>query len=199
MSAWERARNIPWDRMPQDGSNLDEQKERIFRELQRETIEEELMLQERNRQTVSEGEEQEGAKKFQTKVPYSNMQALRQFAFGATIGSVTGTMFGFMDGMRQAAESTTLAKASNAAKGKFIFQGTSRSAFLFGGFFGGFQVVKYGIMVLFEPGEIAEIVGAGALSLGALAYKPAYRASMPYAAMLVIMDGAQLYMRKTGG
>lgn len=202
MSAWERARNIPWDRIPQDGSNLEEQKERIFRELQRETIEDELSSQDRQKYSVTakEGEdtEQKQSKSlFQTKIPYSTMELLRQAAFGGTIGSITGAVFGFMDGMRAAGESQVLLKASNAAKGRFIFQGTSRSAFLFGSFFGGFHVVKYGVRVVADPGEIPEMIVAGALSMGALAYKPSFRPSMPYAAMLIFMDGVNFVMRQS--
>ena len=47
-----------------------------------------------------------------------------------------------MDSIKQAQESTILKRASNSAKGRFILQGTSRSAFIFGSFFGAFQVVS---------------------------------------------------------
>jgi len=214
MSAWERARNIPWDKIPSDGSNLDEQKERIFRELQRETIEDELRLQDKRLQIQQQDDQhgdgmaavtkdsttKQGSAKpfFQTAIPYSNMELLRQAAFGGTIGSITGAVFGFMDGMRTAASdtNTVLTKASNSAKARFIFQGTSRSAFLFGAFFGGFHVLKYSTRVLMDPGEVPEILVAGAVSMGALAYKPAYRPSMPYAGMLILMDGIQFFMRQ---
>ena len=206
MSAWERARNIPWDRIPQDGSNLEEQKERIFLELQRETIEDELRSQERYHAVpVVEGETEAATttttnnnnnNRFKTKIPFSTMELLRMGAFGATIGSITGAVFGFMDGMRGAQESTVLLNASNVAKSRFILQGTTRSAALFGGFFGGFQIVKYGLRVTADPGEVAETALAGVVSLGALMYRPAFRASLPYATMLVVMDGVQIFMRR---
>lgn len=201
MSAWERARNIPWDRIPQDGSNLEEQKERIFRELQRETIEDELRSQERHHAVpVVEGEAEAATTvsndRFKSKIPFSTMELLRMGAFGATIGSITGAVFGFMDGMRGAQESTVLLNASNVAKSRFILQGTTRSAALFGGFFGGFQIVKYGLRVTADPGEVAETAVAGVVSLGALMYRPAFRASLPYATMLVVMDGVQIFMRR---
>lgn len=204
MSAWERARHIPWDRIPQDGSNLEEQKERIFRELQRETIEDELRSQERLDNVSPTLTSEDGtivakpsssAAAASNRIPYSTMELLRRAAFGGTIGSITGAVFGFMDGMRAAGESQVLIKASNAAKLRFLVQGTTRSAALFGGFFGGFHVLKYGIRVAADPGEVSEIVGAGMVSLGALVYKPTYRASLPYAGMLIAMDCAQLYMR----
>ena len=223
MSAWERSRHIPWDRIPQDGSDLEAQRERIFRELQRETIEDELRSQERNlpggdaaasaqgapgagvdgadgavAATDADGKTENKASggMFKTKIPYSNMEMLRQAAFGGTIGCITGSVFGFMDGMRQAGTDPVLAKASGAAKGKFVLQGTSRSAAVFGGFFGGFQVVKYGVRVVADPGEVPEILLAGAVSMGALASRPNLRPSMPYAAMLVGMDGLQMVMRE---
>jgi hypothetical protein len=104
-----------------------------------------------------------------------------------------------MDSMRVAGESKVLVNASNAAKARFLMQGTTRSAALFGGFFGGFHVMKYGIQVAVDPGEVGEIVGAAALSLGALMYKPAYRPSLPYAAMLIAMDSVQMFMKSGGG
>jgi hypothetical protein len=198
MSSWERARYIPWDRIPEDGTDIDTKKERIFRELQRETIQDELLQQERQHaveQTGGSGQEAAGTTK--TKIPYSGMELLRQAAFGGCIGSITGAVFGFMDGMRSAGESKVLLKASNMAKVRYLMQGTSRSATVFGVFFGGFHVIKYGLRVAFDPGDIAEMGIGGAVSLGALASRPAYRASMPYAAMLVGMDGFNHFMKKT--
>jgi hypothetical protein len=223
MSAWERARHIPWNKIPSveqvSGSTLESEKERIFRQLQRETIEDEMYGQERDSSlrlktptstsTTSDGEagtnngtdivaSQEHAAVIQAKpFPFSSMELLRRAAFGMTIGSITGAVFGFMDGMRTvAAENTVLTKASQSAKVRYVLQGTSRSAFVFGGFFGGFQSVKYGIRVAFnDPSEVVEIVGAAALSMGALYSRPAYRAAAPYAFMLVAMDCAQLFMR----
>lgn len=120
----------------------------------------------------------------------------KQMAFGACIGGITGSVFGFMDGMRTAGESPVLKNASNMAKGKYLLQGTTRSATVFGVFFGGFHTLKYGIKCNLDPGEFAEIGMAGAISMGALMYKPAYRASMPYASMLIIMDSVHIIMRQ---
>jgi hypothetical protein len=196
MSSWERARYIPWDRIPEDGTDIDTKKERIFRELQRETIQDELLQQERHAvEPTGSGQEAAGITK--TKIPYSNMELMRQAAFGGCIGSITGAVFGFMDGMRSAGESSVLLKASNMAKGRYLMQGTTRSATVFGVFFSGFHVVKYGLRVALDPGDIAEIGLAGAVSMGALMSRPAYRASVPYAAMLVGMDGVNHVMRKT--
>ncbi|GKY92404.1 hypothetical protein MPSEU_000211000 [Mayamaea pseudoterrestris] len=195
MSAWERSRHIPWSRIPQQGSNLEQQREQIFRQLQREAIEEELRLQERHQGAPTTAEDGT-AKHVPTKVPYSTMEMLRFAAFGGTIGAITGTVFGFMDSLRSAGESSVLVNASNQAKGRYILQGTSRSAFTFGAFFGGFQVAKYGIRTAVDPGEIAEIGLAAAASLGVLASRPNARPYMPYAFMLIGMDAVQLYMRK---
>lgn len=116
------------------------------------------------------------------------------FSFSKT-GAVTGSVFGFMDGMRSSAESPVLQKASNMAKGKYILQGSSRSASMFGAFFGGFHVVKYGLRVWADPGEYAEVTVAGVITLGSLMVKPVTRPSIPYAAMLIFMDGIHIYMR----
>jgi len=66
----------------------------------------------------------------------------------------------------------------------------------FGLFFGGFHCLKYGIRVVGDPGQVSEIFGAGVLSVGAMMVKPATRASIPYAGMLVAMDSFSLYMRE---
>ena len=195
MSSWERSRHIPWSRIPQDGSNLEQQRERIFRELQREAIEEELRLQERHHMSPTTTEDGT-AHHAPTKIPYSTMEMLRFAAFGGSIGCITGSVFGFMDSMRTAGESSVLVNASNQAKGRYILQGTSRSAFTFGAFFGGFQVVKYGLRTTIDPGEVAEIGLAAVASLGVLVSRPNSRPYMPYAFMLIGMDAVQLYMRK---
>ncbi|CAB9505487.1 expressed unknown protein [Seminavis robusta] len=199
MSSWDRARFIPWSRIPQDGADLDGQKERLFRELQRETQQTELSLQERNpaipsTTTTTDDATTNAAKS--TKVPYSHMELLRQAAFGACIGSITGCVFGFMDGMRTAGQSDVLQKASNMAKFRYLMQGTTRSGSVFGAFFGGFHVVKYGLRTTLDPGEAGEIVISGAVSMGALMSKPAFRPFMPYGSMLIIMDIAHIVMRE---
>jgi hypothetical protein len=131
-----------------------------------------------------------------TAIPYSTAELIRQTAFGVCMGSITGAVFGFMDGIKHAGESDVLKKASNAAKGKFILQGTSRAGFMFGGFFGGFHMTKYGIHVLADPGDYAEIALAGSLSMGVMALRPITRASLPYAAMLIAMDTFHIYFNK---
>ena len=75
------------------------------------------------------------------KVPFDTGDLLKMAAFGGTIGSITGAVFGFMDGMRTAGESVVLQKASGAAKARYLMEGTTRSATVFGVFFGGFHVV----------------------------------------------------------
>jgi hypothetical protein len=174
---------------------LDTQKERIFRELQRETQQTELQLQERNPAvpTTGDGKSKDA---INTKVPYSHMELLRQGAFGACIGAITGTVFGFMDGMRTAGQSPVLQKASNMAKFKYLMQGTTRSGSVFGAFFGGFHILKYGLRVTADPGEAGEIVISGAVSMGALMAKPAFRPFMPYGSMLILMDVAHIVMRE---
>ena len=193
MSSWDRARYVPWDRIPQSGENLDAQKERIFRQLQKESIEEDLQLHDRSSQQSVDP----ASKSTSTKVPFSTMILLRQAAFGGCIGAITGGVFGFMDGMRTAGESPVLQKASNMAKGRYLFQGTTRSATLFGVFFGGFHCVKYGIRVTLDPGELSEIGMASVVSCGALMSRPAWRPSMPYSVMLIFMDSVHYVMRQT--
>lgn len=198
MSSWERSRFIPWDRIPLPDTrlrvpgekpplSLDDEKERIFRRLQREAVEAERSSKDQSPvTTIAEG-----------KVPYSHMELLKQAAFGGCIGSITGAVFGFMDGMRTAGESSVLQKASNMAKGRYLMQGTSRSAAIFGVFFGGFHVLKYGVRVARDPGEFAEIAIAAPVAMGALFARPTTRQAMPYGAMLVFMDTVNLYMRKS--
>ena len=128
-------------------------------------------------------------------VPYTNVDLFRNFAFGATIGSITGSVFGFMDGMRSAQDSPVLKNASNMAKGRYLIQGATRSGLMFGGIFGGFQSLKYGVRCLADPGDIGEIAIASAISLGAMTVKPVTRPSIPYAGMLIAMDAFNIYIR----
>ncbi|KAL7462307.1 hypothetical protein ACHAXS_002688 [Conticribra weissflogii] len=127
--------------------------------------------------------------------PYQFSDLLRNTAFGVTIGSITGMCFGFMDSLRSAQTSTLLKNASNSAKGKFIFQGTYRSGMFFGGFFGAFHTVKYGVRILVDPGDAGEIGVGSLVGLGAVFAKREWRASLPYAVMLVGMDTFHVFMR----
>jgi len=144
-------------------------------------------------QTVSTKEEPNVQKK---KQEFDGSDLFRQVAFGGTVGSFTGMVFGFMESMKKVQESKVLAKASNTAKGKFLLQGTTRSGLVFGSFFGGFHAIKYGTKVAIDPGEVSEIVVAAAISMAGLGYKPSTRSSMPYGAMLIVMDCVSSYMRE---
>lgn len=200
MSSWERARSLPWDRIPRDvdGTALDEERERLFRRIQRETVEEELSQQESNLQTAIDNGNVTPEIKKQYRYQFSGMQLLRQAAFGGCLGSITGGVFGFMDGMRTAGESAVLKKASPVAQGKYLMESTRRSATLFGLMFMGFQCGKYAIRVIGnDPGDVYEIAGSGAATLGTLFYRPTWRAAVPYSLMLMGMDSFHVYMRHT--
>lgn len=220
--SWERARYIPWSRAEQptqDEVDLDTKKERIFRQLQREASREE---EENRRQKKgpegggdavldssslpSDVESSSGGGDggtahntilgFKSTVPYRFEDLLRNVAFGGTIGSITGSVFGFMDGMKSAGDSSVLKRASNAAKGRFLLQGTARSGMVFGGFFSGFHAAKYGVRVLCDPGDYAEMAIAGSIGIGAMFARTQTRPSVPYAAMLIAMDAFNTYMRE---
>ena len=199
MSSWERARFIPWSKIPQDGTDLSDKKERILRDLQREADKQERELQQMalnsTKGEISPRDEYSQEMKDYT-IPFRWGELAKNAAFGGTIGAITGSVFGFMDGMNGAGKSTVLMKASNMAKGKFIMQGMTRSATVFGVFFGSFHMVKYGLRVAAQPGEWGEIGIAGAISLGTLMSRPALRPSMPYASMLILMDGVHIIMRE---
>jgi hypothetical protein len=220
MSSWERSRFIPWDRIPLPDTrprgpgeappaSLDARRERIFRQLQRGDENNEnaanydgtaatstSFSQVEAADSISQGQTTAGKV---LKIPYSHMDLARQAAFGACIGSVTGAVFGFMDSMRIAGESPVLQNASNMAKGRYIMQGTTRSATVFGLFFTGYHVAKYGLRIAVLPdNDMGEIAVAAPLSLGILMANPATRPALPYATMLVVMDSVHLYMRKTG-
>jgi hypothetical protein len=210
MSAWERSRFIPWDRIPLPDTrarapgeapplSLEDEKERVLRRLHQEAARasEVKSTQEAVAATTSSDGDAVTTSALSTKVQYSHMDLLKQAAFGGCIGTITGAVFGFMDGMRTAGESPMLQKASNMAKGKYLLQGTTRSATVFGLFFTGFHVLKYSIKVAMDPGDFAEIGIAAPISLGALFARPETRPAMPYGAMLVFMDSVSMYMRKT--
>ena len=211
MSSWERSRFIPWDRIPLPDTRvrapgespplaLDDQKERIFRRLQREEcLVNEFRAPSSVTSTTTTVELPDASKiaAESTKTPYSHMEVLKQAAFGGCIGTITGAVFGFMDGMRTAGESSVLQKASNMAKGRYLMQGTTRSATIFGLFFSGFHILKYGVRVAWDPGDIAEVAVAAPVAMGALFARPATRQAMPYGAMLIVMDSVNLYMRKS--
>ena len=130
--------------------------------------------------------------------PYQTSDLFRNVAFGATIGSITGMCFGFMDSIRLAQSSDLLKVASKSAQGKFVFQGTYRSGMFFGLFFGAFHAVKFGTRVLTDPGDVGEIGMAGAVTLGGVIAKKEWRASLPYAMMLVAMDSFHVFTRQEG-
>ena len=130
--------------------------------------------------------------------PYQTSDLLRNVAFGVTIGSITGMCFGFMDSIRSASSSDLLKSASRTAQGKFVFQGTYRSGMFFGAFFGAFHTIKYGTRVLVDPGDAGEIALGSVVALGGVVAKREWRASLPYAVMLVAMDGFHIFMRDEG-
>ena len=57
---------------------------------------------------------------------------------------------------------------------------------------------RYGLRVGSNDqlGPFSEIAIAGPISLAALAYKPTWRTAVPYGAMLVVMDGVNIYWRR---
>jgi hypothetical protein len=186
--------------MPQgDADHLTDQKERIYRQLQREAdkLEKERAEKRRLNSGLPSADETTSSTSgiIQTVVPFRWGDLFKSAAFGGCIGAITGAVFGFMDSMRLAGQSEVLKNASNMAKGKYMMEGTTRSATLFGVFFGGFHTVKYGLRVTMDPGEYSEIGLAGVISLGALMSKPSYRAAMPYGTMLILMDSVHLIMR----
>ncbi|KAL7501658.1 hypothetical protein ACHAWT_009470 [Skeletonema menzelii] len=130
--------------------------------------------------------------------PYLTSDLLKNAAFGATIGSITGMCFGFMDSIRSASSSTVLKSASRSAQGKFVFQGTYRSGMFFGAFFGVFHTAKYATRVLVDPGDAGEICAGSLAALGGVMAKREWRVSMPYAVMLVAMDSFHVFMRESG-
>ncbi|KAL7574907.1 hypothetical protein ACA910_010737 [Epithemia clementina (nom. ined.)] len=210
MSSWERGRGIPWELIPQDSTDLDDQKEMIHRQLQREAYEtqpkEQQLQQPLNSQQNDETTEADTATqqlptalpKQQPRFPYSNMDLLKQAAFGGCIGTITGGVFGVLDGMRAVGESPVIKNASDMAKARYILQGTTHKATLFGVYFGGFHILKYGLRVASndELGPYSEIAIAAPVSLAVLSYKPTWRTAMPYATMLVVMDAFNIYMRR---
>ena len=224
MSSWERSRYIPWDRIPlpdtrvrQPGDSpplpLEDERERIIRRLQRDAIDPNAVILSESTSNSEEVRTDTNSSESSTlslatdtaailtkidenKVIYTHMDLLRQAAFGGCIGTITGSVFGFMDGMRNAGELPILQKASNMAKGRYILQGTTRSATLFGAFFGAYHIVRYGVRVAFNPGEFGEIGLASPIALGTLWAYPPTRHALPYGAMLIVMDSVNLYMRK---
>lgn len=187
--------------MPDDPVNLSSEKERIIRQLQREADRQQKEREERRQEALRAengdcGETSTSSSSaLQTGVMFKWGDLFKSAAFGGTIGAITGSVFGFMDSMRLAGQSEVLKNASDMAKGKYMMEGTTRSATMFGVFFGGFHCVKYGIHVALDPGEYSEIAMAGGISLGALMSKPSFRPAMPYASMLILMDSVHLVMR----
>ena len=212
MTSWDRVRFLPWTRISQvSGPEYESAKEGVYRSLTRDASREKELLtnpQLDNDQQQSQSQSQlqfippevqsQNKKKgLMQGVEYTAPDMIRSLAFGASIGSITGAVFGFMDGMRSAGESPILKKASNMAKTKYLMQGTTRAGATFGLFFAGFHGLKYGIRVAADPGMVWEMVGAGVLSVGAMSVKPAMRVNLPYAGMLIGMDAFSNYMRET--
>jgi len=222
--SWERSRYIPWSHLKGeshetffatyvhesfshhplidvsgDKESLESQKERVFRALQREADEEAQQWSQIKQPTSIDGALPEASSStgIIKRHVYSTSDLLRSFAFGACVGAITGSVFGFVDSMRSAAESPFLRQASNASKSKYLIDGTTRSGTLFGAFFAGFHSIKYGIRTaLNDPGAPTEIIGASVLSLGAMSIKSSTRSSLPYAFTLVAMDSLSLYLKE---
>lgn len=218
--SWERSRYIPWSRIS-DVSGTDgyeSQKERVHRSLVREANrEKEFMEKSKGQPSVGSDmnddtmnttptfvppevlaqQNQKNKGLFNSGIDYTTPDLVRTFAFGGCIGSITGTVFGFMDSMKTAQENPIIKNASNIAKSKYLMEGTTRSGMVFGAFFSGFHCLKYGIRIASDPGHVYEAIGASAISLSALAYKPAMRPNIPYAAMLIGMDCFSLYMNSS--
>lgn len=206
MSSWERSRYIPWSRIPASSENLETTKERIFRDLQRETADgnsEDVVAVESPSISSTASpvlQQQLNASKIATKttLEYSHMDLARHTAFGACIGTITGAVFGFMDGMRLVQTDVVLQKASTQAKGSQIFQGTTRSAWQFGTFFAGYHVLKYGVRIVGnEPGDAAEMGVASFVSAGTLLSRASWRPLLPYACMLMGMDAVHVVMQSS--
>jgi len=211
MSSWDRVRFIPWSRIDDvSGQNFEQEKERVFRSLQREATKQKVEIEAnkatggvKNNDKSSSNEfippevlDQKGSSIVKSTIEFTGVDLMRSLAFGGCIGSITGAVFGFMDGMRSAAESSVLKNASNVAKSKYLIQGTTRTGAMFGVFFSGFHALKYGIRVLAnEPGDAYEISGASVLSLGAMMSQSVTRAKLPYGAMLIAMDTFSTYMK----
>jgi hypothetical protein len=214
MSSWERSRYIPWDRIPLPDTRLrqpdeapplplEDERERIIRKLQRESINSVVPSEANTREAMDTSASEAAvvvtppiAKVDENVVIYTHLDLLRQAAFGGCIGTITGSIFGFMDGMRNAGELPILQKASNMAKGRYILQGTTRASVLFGTFFSGYHTLRYGIRVAFNTSEYGEIGLASPIALGTLWAYPPTRHALPYGAMLIVMDSVNLYMRK---
>lgn len=122
----------------------------------------------------------------------------RAGAFGGCVGLLTGSGVGFLDSMRQVAESSSnsqLKGLSNTRKGSFVFQGMQKSGVMFGAFFAGYHATKYTVRVGLDGyiGDWQEMGLASIASLSALAYKQ--RAMIPYGIMMIGMDALNLQMR----
>lgn len=216
MSSWDRTRLIPWSRATQVASpslanptkeDVELNRERVFRDLSREAADE-AKSKEEERKREADGDisnndavvEQQKKKEevnflgFRGR-PYQTSDLLRNAAFGATIGSITGMCFGFMDSMRSATSSSLLKSASRSAQAKYIFQGSYRSGMFFGVFFSAFHTVKYGVRVLVDPGDMGEIGVGSLVTLGGVFARREWRASLPYAVMMVGMDTFHIVMK----
>jgi len=130
MTSWERSRFIPWTHVSNvSAPEYETSKEHVYRSLNKEASKEKEQqtsssLQrrkgEQNEFVPPEVQSQKKGKGLFKGVDYETPDLLRSMAFGGCIGSITGAVFGFMDGMRTAGESAILKNASNAAKGKCV-------------------------------------------------------------------------------
>ena len=222
---WSRAIHVPPADPEMGSEDVELKKERVWRELSREAANEQKEIdamkngtyvdQQQTSNESSGGVDSIGDTQQQTSTqqiekqpevnflgyvgrPYQTSDLLRNTAFGATIGSITGMCFGFMDSIRSAQSSELLKSASRSAQGKFIFQGTYRSGMFFGGFFGVFHTIKYGTRVLVDPGDLGEISLASLAVCGGVFARREWRASLPYAVMLIGMDSFHCFMREDG-
>mmetsp|Transcript_50892 Transcript_50892/g.99567 ORF Transcript_50892/g.99567 Transcript_50892/m.99567 type:complete len:221 (+) Transcript_50892:147-809(+) len=213
MSAWERSRRIPWSTVVQDAqlekdaefvppplSSNDSQGSvapQLTDSAQKTPADSTLDIQDNESGLIENTVQKKNI--FGSSRTFGLGDLFRDIVFGVSIGSITGTMFGFMDSMKQSTSSKVLRNASAGAKMKFLVDGSVRTGSVFGGFFGGYHVMKYGVRTVLDPGQFTEIALSGAGSLGVVMYKPNLRMYFPYAGMLVLMDAFQTATRDTGG
>mmetsp|Transcript_3813 Transcript_3813/g.5592 ORF Transcript_3813/g.5592 Transcript_3813/m.5592 type:complete len:215 (-) Transcript_3813:27-671(-) len=210
MSSWDRSRRIPWSRLnqtypPGEAPDHEKEREQILRSLEKERSlvanqAEEMRKARKQGNTPTDNNNtsstESSMESYFDGVPYRTPDLLKNIAFGGFMGSLTGAVFGFMDGMKQAGDSKMLQRASTGAKFKFLLQGTTRAGLTFGGFFSGYQTCRYGIRVIADPGDWYEMLIAAPISLGVMFSRPKLRPSVPYAGMLIGMDAFSAYMRQ---
>ena len=109
----------------------------------------------------------------------------RRFAFGASVGALTGMAFGGVEILKDI--NMMMAARQKAAKKLRNYTG------MFGSFFASYQVMHHTMSTYTDLPPIMAVAAAGSTCIAPLIFSGRYRGMIPYGIVLVGLDAINLY------